>query len=341
MKHKLLFTAMLVSMAATYGVESVAEQFTVNPTTAQKLVDKLIEQETLLQKINNVPVDELKGQKVIGSVTGLHAKRTNTAANDRVPQDVISLGSKDYELFKTEFDTFLTYAMVDTWAKFPDLKDRYRNWVLKAIALTRVQIGWYGTHAATVTDSTTYPLNQDVNKGWLQHLREYNGGAQWFEEGATANEIRIGAGGDFENLDSAVHALLQMINPVHRKSKDLVVFIGDELLAAEQARLYASQGRTPSEKERIANILVTKTYANLPAETPTGFPGRGLMITSYSNLSIYWQETSWRRSVIDNPKRDRVEDYNSVNEGYVIEDEEKAAGFEFANVKIKEGNSWV
>ncbi len=341
MKQKLIFTAMLTAMAATYGVDSVAEQFTVTPTIAQKLVDKITEQDTLLQKINIVPVDELKGEKVIGSVAGLKAKRTDTNAGDRQTQDVLSLGSKGYELFKTEFDTHLKYATVDAWAKFPDFKDRYANWVRKAIALSRVQIGWLGTQAAAVTNATNYPLNQDVNKGWLQQLREFNNGAQWFTQGATQNQIKIGEGGDFENLDSAVFAALQMIDPVHRDGNDLVVFIGRELLASEQARLYALQGRTPSEKERIANILVTKTYANLPAETPTGFPPRGLLITSYSNLSIYWQSTSWRRSIVDNAKRDRVEDYNSVNEGYVVEDETKAAGFEFANVKIKSGNSWV
>lgn len=341
MKHKHLFVAMCAVMAQTYGVASVSEDFNVTPTHAQRLQDKIVEQDSFLQKINVLPVDELKGEKVLGSVAGLLGKRTNTDANDRTTSDVLSLGSQIYELHKTEFDTHIKYRTIDSWAKFPDFEERYANWVRKAIALARVNVGWYGTSVAAVTNATTSPNGEDVNKGWLQLLREYKSGAQWLTEGATENEIRIGEGGDFPNLDAAVHACLQMIDKVHRKSNDLVAFIGDDLLAEEQARLYAAQGRTPSEKERIQNLLVTRTYGNLPCDTPTGFPSRGLLITSYNNLSLYYQADSWRRKIEDNAKRDRVEDYNSVNEGYVVEDEEKAAGFEFANVKIKQGSSWV
>jgi len=48
-------------------------------------------------------------------------------------------------------------------------------------------------------------------------------------------------------------------------------------------------------------------------------------VTSLKNLSIYWQDTSWRRQQIDNPKKDQYEDFNSRQEGYVVEIEEKAA----------------
>lgn len=48
-------------------------------------------------------------------------------------------------------------------------------------------------------------------------------------------------------------------------------------------------------------------------------------VTSWDNLSIYFQDSSWRKQTVDNPKRSRVEDYNSRNEGYVIEQLEKFA----------------
>lgn len=50
------------------------------------------------------------------------------------------------------------------------------------------------------------------------------------------------------------------------------------------------------------------------------------------NLSIYWQEDTRRRSVIDNPKRDRIENFESVNEAYVVEDYRCAALVE--NIQI-------
>ncbi|MCX2834467.1 phage major capsid protein, P2 family [Microbulbifer thermotolerans] len=341
-KTKKLFGAMLAAMASTYGVASVSEAFSVEPTIAQELQDKIVESDAFLREINVVPVDEIKGEKVIGSAAGLVPKRTNTDANDRQTSDVLSLGSKLYELFHTEFDTHIKWSTIDAWAKFPDFQERYGKWVRKAIALARIRVGWVGTSAAAVTDPEANPNGEDVNKGWLQLLREYKEGAQWFD-GTTgtqeAGEIRIGKGGDFENLDATVHAVKQMINPLHRGAKDLVAIVGEELVAEEKAALYKAMGQTPTEKERIEKEVVSKVYAGLPLKTDVPFfPARGILITSLDNLSIYYQTDSWRRQVQDNPKRCRVEDYNSVNEGYVIEDEEKAAGVEFAKVKLPDGN---
>lgn len=335
------YLAFCIAMATTFGVESVAEQFSVAPTIAQTLHEKIVEEDTFLAKINTFPVDELKGEKVLGAVSGVVGKRTNTDENDRVPQEVLALGSKDYQLYSTEFDTYIKYATVDAWAKFPEFQELYAKWVRKAIAMARVRTGWYGTSAATVTNKATNPNGEDVNKGWFQLMREYDGGSQWLSAGGTANQIRIGEGGDYPNLDAAVHDCRQMLDPIFRERDDLVAFIGSDLLAADKASLYVKQGSTPSEKERIANELVTKTYGGLSVNTPSGFPSRGLFITTYDNLSWYYQDTSVRRQVVDNPRRNRVEDYTSVNDGYVVENEEMAAGFEYKNIKIKEGAAWV
>ncbi|UUA73086.1 phage major capsid protein, P2 family [Cellvibrio sp. QJXJ] len=335
------YLAFCIAMATTFGVASVTEQFNVTPTVAQTLQDKIVEEDSFLQKINIFPVDELKGEKVLGAVAGVVGKRTDTDNDDREPQEVLALGSKDYELFPTEFDTYIKYKTVDTWAKFPNFQDRYVGYVRKAIAMARVRTGWYGTSAAAVTNKVTNPNGEDVNKGWFQLMREYDSGSQWMLQGATAGEIRIGEGGDYPNLDAAVHDCRQMLEPIFRERGDLVAFIGSDLLAADKAALYAAQGSTPSEKERLANEKVTKTYGGLPIATPSGFPSRGLFITTYDNLSWYYQDTSVRRQVVDNPKRNRVEDYTSVNDGYVVENEELAAGFEFKNIKIKEGAAWV
>ncbi|WP_026180455.1 phage major capsid protein, P2 family [Hahella ganghwensis] len=338
-KTKKLFNDMCSAMAATYGVSSVAEQFSVEPTIAQELQDKITESFGFLQLVNVIGVAELKGEKVIGSVTGFVPKRTDTDSRDRQTSDVLSLGSKGYELHPVEYDTHIKYKTIDSWAKFPDFQARYAGWVRKAISLSKLRVGWLGTSCAfPETKPADNPNGEDVNKGWLQLLREFNSGAQWFTEGAKApGEIRIGPGGDFENLDAAVHACKQMIDELHRDGGDLVALIGGDLLAEDKAQLYTAQGQKPTEKERIENQAIIRTYGGLPAMTAPFFPGRGLLITSLDNLSIYYQEDSIRRQVIDNPKRNRIEDFNSLNEGYVIEDETKAAGFEFAHVKLPDG----
>ena len=50
------------------------------------------------------------------------------------------------------------------------------------------------------------------------------------------------------------------------------------------------------------------------------FPAGALMITRLDNLSRYYQEGARRRTIIDNPKRDQIENYESSNDAYVIED---------------------
>ncbi|MNP51681.1 Phage major capsid protein, P2 family [compost metagenome] len=124
-----------------------------------------------------------------------------------------------------------------------------------------------------------------------------------------------------------------MIDPVFRDEGDLIAIIGSDLLAHDKGKLYASQGQTPTEKERIEDAQVIATYGGLPAFLIPFFPAKGILVTSWANLSIYFQDTSWRRHLLENPKRSRVEDYNGRNEGYVIEQLGKFAYLESDGVE--------
>lgn len=168
---------------------------------------------------------------------------------------------------------------------------------------------------------------EDVNKGWLQQARELIP-EQVLDKGADPTKIELGVGGDYVNLDALVHDVKQMIDPVFRDAGDLIAIIGSDLLAADKGKLYANQAGTPTEKERIEGAQVIATYGGLPSYVVPFFPSNAVVVTSWDNLSIYFQDTSWRRHVIENPKRSRVEDYNGRNEGYVIEQLEKFAAAE-------------
>ena len=52
------------------------------------------------------------------------------------------------------------------------------------------------------------------------------------------------------------------------------------------------------------------------------FPADAILITRLDNLSLYWQEGTRRRMLKDEPELDRVANYESVNEAYVVEDYE-------------------
>lgn len=311
-------------MASTYSVDTVTRNFSVESSIAQELNDKISAKAVFLERINLIPVSEIKGDKVFLGVSGPVSGRTDTKIKDREVKDFSDLTNYTYELVSTESDVALPYAKIDAWAKFKDFNDRYAVAVQKQIALDRIMIGFHGTHAAPSTDIADYPMLQDVNKGWLQQAREQIP-SQVLSQGISAGKIELGEGGDYANLDALVHDVKQMIDPVYREAGDLVAIIGSDLLASDKAKLYSKQAGTPTEKERIEDTQVTSTYGGLESFCVPFFPVNSVMVTSWDNLSIYYQDSSWRRHLLDNPKRSRVEDYNSRNEGYVIEQLEKFA----------------
>jgi len=331
---RVAFNQMCARIAKSYGIDSTARQFTVAPSVEQRLQDKIVEQSEFLPKINVITVDEMAGENILGSASGPVSGRTDTTVDgqERSPRDVLGLANYPYALKQTNSDVYMRYATMDAWAKFPDFQTRYAQYVQRRIANDRELIGWYGISAAATTNLTTNPLLQDVNKGWLQYMRD-NLAANILTQGATAGQIRIGAGGDYDNLDAAVADLAGGIPRYMRTG--LVALIGDELVGLEKSALYKAIGEKPTEKT-LATASLT-LFGGLPWETPSNFPGRGLVITSYDNLSIYVQSGTWRRHIKEQPKKDRIEDYNSRNEGYVVETPEKLVGVEFANVKVPNG----
>lgn len=342
-----IFTAICVALASNYGVASVSENFAVEPTIEQKLYDAVYESAEFLTRINHALVDDLVGQSVFMSagsgVTG-RAGVDEDGNNERKTKDVSGLTKREYRCYEEEIDVHLTWAKMDAWSKFPDFHNRYRNHVRQQKALDIIKIGWHGTHVADSTDLAKYPMLEDVNIGWLQLLRR-DAPARVLKDGGTADaprvdEIRIGAGGDYENLDCAVHDAVQGI-PLHKRV-GLVAIIGDELIAQDKGKHYAKNAHTPSEKEKVEMSQVINTYGGLPSFQVSFFPPRGILVTSFDNLSHYVQAGSTRMSIENNAKRKRVEDYESRNACYYVEDLEKAVYFESDSVKINkaEDGTW-
>lgn len=319
-----MYAQLQVAIAESYGVDLSRKMFSVEPTIAQELNEAITAKSDFLQRINVIGVSEIKGQKVFLGVSGPVTGRTNTTTKDREAKDASALDSTQYELSSTESDVGLPYAKIDAWAKFPDFHQRYSAAVQKQIALDRIMVGFHGTHAAPQTDIVEFPMLQDVNKGWLQIAREQIP-EQVLKEGKVAGKVTLGVGGDYANLDALVHDTKQMVDERLRDGGDLIAIIGSDLLAADKAKLYSKQGDVPTEKERIEEAQVIATYGGLPSFSVPFFPVNGVVVTSFDNLSIYFQDSSWRKQTVDNPKRSRVEDYNSRNEGYVIEQLEKFA----------------
>ncbi len=322
------------------GNPAAGQHFAATPTVAQTIYDKIVEDgNPFLQRLNVIPVSELKGEKVGMSLTNRVASRTDTSgAGERTPKHLVDTAAKGYELFATEFDVALKYSLIDSWAKFPDFAARYMRMVRQAIGNDMLQTGWTGTSVAATTNIGTNPLLQDLNKGWLQLIREYNSGSQRLLGGTkgTAGAVTLGesneAVGGFVNLDVLAQAAREMLPIYHRTNPNLVLIAGYNILSYQQETYYKNNAGTPTEKA-VMNGEITRAYDSLPSFYAPFFPASALLVTTLDNLSIYYQDSSVRRLQKDKPEKNEVQDFNSVNMGYVIEDEQKCAFIE--NITFK------
>ncbi|WP_275286940.1 phage major capsid protein, P2 family [Halomonas elongata] len=307
-------------LATINGVASATEMFNVEPSVQQTLESRIQESSEFLGRINVVGVDEIKGQKVGMGVIGPIAGRTDVESKDRAPRDVSELTATGYECASTEFDTYVRWAQLDAWSRFPDFQTRLRNAIVRRQALDRIMIGLNGTAAAVETDRVAHPMLQDVNKGWLQHYRDA-APQRVLKDGATAGKVVIGSGGDYNNLDALVFdAVNEMVDPWHRESTDLVAVMGRKMLADKYFPLIQQHAETPTEARALDMIVSQKRVGGLQAVRVPFVPDGAMLITSLENLSLYWQRGSRRRYLQDNPKRNRIENYESSNDAYVVED---------------------
>lgn len=313
------YTAAMAQLAAINGVTTVKEKFAVEPSVQQKLEEKIQLSSEFLTRINIFLVDEQAGSAVGLGISRPIASRTNTDNTDRQAKDPTSMDERGYFCKKTDFDTAIKYQKLDQWAKFKDFYARFSGQIQKRQALDRIMIGFNGITAAATTDIVANPKLQDVNKGWLQKMREENS-ARVMSSGATAGKITIGVTGDYKNVDALVMDLVnEMIDEVHQDNPDLVVLCNRKTVADKYFPL-VNKDQENTEKLAADIIISQKRMGNLPVYAVPFFPEDAILVTTFDNLSIYVQEGARRRTIIDNPKRDQIENYESSNEDYFIED---------------------
>ena len=343
---RILFNAYVSQIAMLNSVADATKTFTVAPVVEQKLEEKIQQSSEFLQRVNFVPVDQQEGDKVGIGVTRPLAGRTNTAAGNRRtptdPTDTSDLGR--YRCEQTNFDHAIRYSKLDAWRHRPEFQTLLRDVIVKQQGRDRIMIGWNGTSVAAATDRVANPLLQDVNKGWLYKIRTHapervlDDGNLTVESDGTDNaalkaiyvttegELYNGANattaeGDYVNLDALVYDAVELLDEWNRDDTDLVVIVGRDLVHDKYFNIINTPGDTATEQEARDRILKSsKQIGGLNAVRVPFFPANALLITRLDNLSIYNQNGTRRRMVKDEPALDQIENYESVNEAYVVED---------------------
>ena len=336
------FNAYLSRVAELNGVstDDVAKKFTVEPSVTQTLMTTLQMSSAFLTKINIVPVDELKGEKVGVGVNGTIASTTDTTGDDeRKTADFTALESNNYECAQINFDFHIRYKQLDLWARFQDFQTRIRDAIIKRQSLDFIMAGFNGTTRADTSNRKNNPLLQDVAVGWLQKYRNEAPARVMSkvtdEDGTVISDvIRVGKNGDYANLDALVmDATSNLIDEIYQDDPELVVITGRKLMADKYFPI-VNQEQANTESLAADIIISQKRIGNLPAVRVPYFPADGLMVTRLDNLSIYFMDDAHRRAIIEEPKKDRVENYESMNIDYVVE--AYAAGCLIENIKLND-----
>lgn len=149
------FNAYLTRVAELNDIstDDVAKKFTVEPSVTQTMMDTVQESSSFLTKINIVPVDELKGEKVGVGVNGTIASTADTDGDgERETADFTALESNKYECAQINFDFHIRYKQLDLWARFQDFQTRIRNAIIKRQALDFIMAGFNGIERAAKSD---------------------------------------------------------------------------------------------------------------------------------------------------------------------------------------------
>ncbi len=209
-KTRFAFNAYLTRLAQIYnvGVSDLSSKFSVEASVAQTLEEQIQQSAAFLTLINVMGVAEQSGQLLGLGVGSSIAGTTDTTSAEREPTDPTLMENVEYKCEQTNFDTALPYAKLDMWAKFQDFQVRIRDAIVKRQALDRIMIGFNGVKRAKTSNRKDNPMLQDVNKGWLQKIREdkpENVMGSTTKDGVTTKgAVKVGKGGDYANLDALV-----------------------------------------------------------------------------------------------------------------------------------------
>lgn len=285
------FNAYLSRVAELNGIDpdDVSKKFSVEPSVTQTMMNTVQMSSAFLQKINIVPVDELKGEKIGVGVNGTIASTTDTnSGKERKTADFTALESNKYECDQVNFDFHFKYKKLDLWARFQDFQRRIRDAIIQRQALDFIMAGFNGVERAETSDRTAHPMLQDVAVGWPQKYRNEAPTRVMSkivdEEGNVVSAvIRVGKNGDYVNLDALVmDATDNLIDEIYQEDSELVAIVGRKLLADKYFPIVNKD--QPNSEALAADIIISqKRIGNLPAVRVPYFPANAIMVTRLDN----------------------------------------------------------
>ncbi|CBJ80140.1 phage major capsid protein, P2 family [Xenorhabdus bovienii] len=315
-----------VGLAKAYGVTDTSRYFALSDPKETALRAALLESVEFLNMITCADVDHLSGQVVSVGNPGLFTGRKKDGRFMRAT----GIDGNEYKLVETDSGAALKWDLLSIWANSGSEEEfflRMQAFTNESFALDMLRVGFNGQRIAETTNPDENPNGEDVNKGWHQIAKEWNGGKQ-----VITTPVTLDQHGDHKSLDSMASDLINTCIPqqfIH--DPRLVVLVGADLVAAEQYRLYQSADR-PTEK--IAAQMLGSSIAGRPAMVPPFMPGKRMVVTMLPNLQILTQRNTRQRKAEFVDDRKQFENKYLRNEGYALETPELYAAYDESAVTI-------
>lgn len=329
-KAEFLINEFTSAIATTMGTENPSRMFSITVPVETKLRDAMLEKVEFLKLISVLPMSQVVGQVVDVATSDLFTGRTDTGRFTRE----IGVGGNTYTLVATDSCATISWEKLSQWANSVGAGEFSRlinAAMVSHFARDVLRIGFHGKSVAKATDPIANPMGQDVNKGWLQQAKE-KAPAQVLAKaiidptGKTADSHK--------NLDAlATDVRNSMIAEQFAEDADLVVLVGRDLVASEQARLM-SEANTPVEN--LAAQKLGTSIGGMTAYIPPFFPKSGFWITSLKNLQVLDQTGTQRRVSRQNDDHARFESGWWRMEGYALGNLEKFAAIEAVEIASEE-----
>ncbi|MCL1123536.1 phage major capsid protein, P2 family [Shewanella surugensis] len=320
------------NMAKSYGVTVVDKQFSVTAPMELKLRAALLESVAFLKLITMHPVLQIQGQviKVGNTAIATGRKKDGRFASGQ------GMTGHDYSLAATDSCAEVTWDMLASWANSGNTNQfmmlMSQNATMR-FALDMLRIGFNGVSVSVDSDPEANPLGEDVNKGWLQIVKE-KAPDQIMTDPVYFNPDAIGPlkEGEYKTLDALINEMKNtLIHPSLRDHPGLSVLVGSDLTAAAETKMMNAADK-PTEQVALAQL--SSGYGGLRAYTPPFFPGKRIQLCFPKHLHIYTQKGTSHRKAENVEDRKQHEDKYWRYEGYGVEEFEGFAAIDEANMHI-------
>ncbi|MBN6070337.1 P2 family phage major capsid protein [Aggregatibacter actinomycetemcomitans] len=277
----------------------------------ENILKRGIEKNAFLRLITVKFVDDIHNQAYELSLPMVST--ADIEKHERTPKNYIQ-GYVPFECKQVNLDVNLPYADLDKFAEI-DFEQAINDELGAELSQNLVMIGFHGERRAADSDPMQNLLGQDVAKGWVKQLKD---SGQVLD--ATAHQGK--------SANGLIKLALEKLPVKLRESGELIAVCGADIMANSLVNIGYDD-----LKNGVQNNVVTAQalIGGLKAVNVSYFPRNGILITSLTNLALYFTKNTSRLFFINCPERNVEEVYFSTNLDFLLENHRHAVyidGFE-------------